>query len=161
RTADMMGEGQSSNILVGDVDFEEVVDEYFKDNISYDEDFIDQVDPYILDIDDGTIAILGKDADAAFYGVTTLMHILDQIEGKTIRNLRIDDYSSTTIRGFIEGYYGIPWTDQDRMSLMEFGGNFKMTSYVFAPKDDPYHNSEWRKPYPEERLNEIEEMVEV
>lgn len=160
-TTDKMVDDQSTNILVGTVDSEEFVDEYFKDNISYDDDFFDQVDPYILDIDDGTIAILGKDTDAAFYGVTTLMHILDQIEGKTIRNLRIDDYSSTTIRGFIEGYYGIPWTDQDRMSLMEFGGNFKMTSYVFAPKDDPYHNSEWRKPYPEERLNEIEEMVEV
>src|SRR5699024_10928332 len=46
-TTDKMVDDQSTNILVGTVDSEEFVDEYFKDNISYDDDFFDQVDPYI------------------------------------------------------------------------------------------------------------------
>ena len=49
------------------------------------------------------------------------------------------DYADVNIRGFIEGYYGLPWSNEDRMSLMRFGGDYKMTSYIFAPKDDEYH----------------------
>ena len=87
----------------------------------------------------GEIIILGKDTDGAFYGITSLKHIFNQMDGSTIRNFEIKDYADTNTRGFIEGYYGIPWSNEDRMSLMKFGGDFKMTSYVFAPKDDSYH----------------------
>lgn len=83
------------------------------------------------------------------------------MDGSTIRNFVIKDYADTDIRGFIEGYYGIPWSNEDRMSLMKFGGDFKMTSYVFAPKDDPYHKNLWRELYPEEELAAIKEMVQV
>ena len=83
-----------------------------------------------------TIYVLGKDADAAFYGVTTLKHVFAQMNGNIIRNFTVKDYADVNIRGFIEGYYGIPWSNEDRMSLMKFGGDFKMTSYIFAPKDD-------------------------
>ncbi|CQR46315.1 Hyaluronoglucosaminidase precursor [Paraliobacillus sp. PM-2] len=158
--SDHLVEG-TTNILVGTEGSEGFVDKYFDENVSSNADFFQKTDSYILYVTDGTIAILGKNTDAAFYGVTTLKHILNQIEGKTIHNLQINDFASTKVRGFIEGYYGIPWTDQDRISLMEFGGDFKMTSYIFAPKDDPYHNSQWRKPYPEERLNEIKKMVDA
>ena len=110
---------------------------------------------------EGTIVVLGKDTDAAFYGVTTLKHIFAQMEDKVIRNFTIKDYADVNIRGFIEGYYGIPWSNEDRMSLMKFGGEFKMTSYIFAPKDDPYHTSKWRELYPETEINAIKEMVKV
>mgnify|MGYP000240679164 CR=1 FL=1 len=36
-----------------------------------------------------------------------------------------------------------------------------MTSYIFAPKDDPYHSAKWREPYPADKLEEIKEMTEV
>ena len=55
------------------------------------------------------------------------------MDGSTIRCLEMEDYADTQTRGFIEGYYGIPWSDEDRISLMKFGGEFKMTSYIFAP----------------------------
>src|SRR5699024_12688674 len=47
-TTDKMVDDQSTNILVGTVDSEEFVDEYFKDNISYDDDFFYEFYPYIL-----------------------------------------------------------------------------------------------------------------
>ena len=127
----------------------------------YDEAFFDKMDSHIVSIEDKTIAILGKDTDASFYGLTSLKHILNQIEGRTIRNLRIDDFASTKTRGFIEGYYGIPWSDDDRISLMQFGGEFKMNAYIFAPKDDAYHSGRWRDPYPAERLAEMKRMVDA
>lgn len=109
----------------------------------------------------GNIYVLGKDLDAAFYGVTTLKHIFSQLNNNEIRNFTIKDYADVNIRGFIEGYYGIPWSNEDRMSLMKFGGDFKMTSYIFAPKDDIYHTTRWREEYPADMLADIEEMVAV
>lgn len=127
-----------TNILVGVKDSDEFVDQYADENVSYEEATFadDHYDAYVLDIDDGIITVLGNTTDGAFYGIVTLMHILNQIQGGMIRNLTINDYADTAIRGFIEGYYGIPWSNEDRMSLMKFGGQFKMTSYIFAPKDD-------------------------
>ncbi len=105
------------------------------------------------------IAVLGKDTDAAFYGLSTLKLIINQAEGATVRELQIEDYADGQYRGFIEGYYGIPWSVEDRISLMEFGGDFKMNIYIFAPKDDEYHNSNWRTLYPDDKLEDIREMV--
>lgn len=150
-----------TNVLVGTNASKGYVDQYFDENIAHEDTFFDKMDAHIVFIQDKNIAILGKNTDASFYGLVTLKHILNQIEGRTIRNVRIDDFASTKTRGFIEGYYGIPWSDEDRISLMEFGGEFKMTSYIFAPKDDAYHSARWRDPYPAERLEEMKKMVEA
>lgn len=57
-------------------------------------------------------------------------------------------------------YYGIPYSNEDIMSLMEFGSDFKMNTFIYAPKDDPYHNSKWREPYPQETLDGLKEVIE-
>ncbi len=46
----------------------------------------------------------------------------------------IEDWSDSIYRGFIEGYYGIPWTTDERIELMRFGGDFKTNVYIYAPK---------------------------
>ena len=74
--------------------------------------------------------ILGKNTDAAYYGVTTLKRIFEQLNGKSVRNLQIQDYAEIEYRGFIEGYYGNPWSHEDRVDLMKFGGEIKMNQYV-------------------------------
>lgn len=121
----------------------------------------DNTDAYHLEINREGIVILGKDTDAAFYGVSTLNFILDESKDHKIRNLQIYDYANTEVRGFIEGYYGIPWSNEDRKSLMEFGGQIKTTSYIFTPKEDPYHREQWDELYPEDELAEISEMAKV
>lgn len=126
------------------------------------EDLYDKTDAYMLKIEEGKITIIGKNTDAAFYGVSTLELILEQCaESKTIKTLTVEDYSDAQFRGFIEGYYGIPWSDEDRISLMEFGGKFKANTYVFAPKDDEYHSAKWTELYPEDRLQEMKKMVDA
>lgn len=126
------------------------------------EDLYDKTDAYMLKIEEGKITIIGKNTDAAFYGVSTLELILEQCaESKTIKTLTVEDYSDAQFRGFIEGYYGIPWSDEDRISLMEFGGKFKANTYVFAPKDDAYHSAKWTELYPEDRLAEMKKMVDA
>lgn len=125
-------------------------------------DLYEKTDAYILKIEKDGITIIGKNTDAAFYGVSTLELILEQCaESKTVKTLTVEDYSDAQFRGFIEGYYGIPWSDEDRISLMEFGGKFKANTYVFAPKDDAYHSAKWTELYPEDRLAEMKKMVDA
>lgn len=151
-----------TNIQIGIHDSNQWVDQFAKENLHLDENFFtDHFDSYVLSIDNGSITIVGNSTDSAYYGVVSLMHIFHQMDGRTIQNLLIQDYADTKTRGFIEGYYGIPWSNEDRMSLMKFGGDFKMTSYIFAPKDDPYHKNLWRELYPADQLDAIKEMVKV
>ena len=52
------------------------------------------------------------------------------------------------IRGLIEGFYGPPWSWEDRAHVMAACHRWGMTHYVYAPKDDPLHRERWREPYP-------------
>lgn len=151
--------GGGMNILVGTKGSGGFVENWFNENRSYDEALFDKLDSYVLSVKDNVIAVLGKDTDAAFYGLSTLKLIFEQTADSTVRALQIEDYADGQYRGFIEGFYGIPWTVEDRISLMEFGGDFKMNIYIFAPKDDEYHNSNWRTLYPEDKLEDIRKMV--
>lgn len=118
-------------------------------------------DGYKLMITESKIQLLGDNTDAVFYGLATLRQILNQSKGLRVQQLAIRDYADVKNRGFIEGYYGNPWSDEDRINLMRFGSNFKLTQYIFAPKNDPYHNERWREPYPQKRLNAIQRLAQV
>lgn len=159
-TTQEKAEGKT-NILVGTYNSKGYVDTYVKEHYNVDASLFEKFGAHFVASNNGEIVVLGRDTDAAFYGITSLKHIFNQMDGSTIRNFTIKDWADTNIRGFIEGYYGIPWSNEDRMSLMKFGGDFKMTSYIFAPKDDPYHKNKWREPYPAEEIAKIKEMVKV
>lgn len=150
-----------TNILIGINNSGELVDNYFNENIKHEESFFEKYDSNLVFVNDGVIAVLGNNTDSSFYGITTLKHVFNQLENNTIRNFRMDDYADVAYRGFIEGYYGNPWSNEDRAELMKFGGDYKMNQYIFAPKDDEYHNKKWRELYPEEKLTEIRKLAKV
>ena len=119
----------------------------------------DKTDAYLLasvPAGDGAdqLIVLGNSTDAAYYGLTTLYQILQQTDGATLRAFTICDYADVKTRGFIEGYYGDPWSTEDRVNLMTWGGYYKLNAYVYAPKDDSKHNSNWRDLYTEDELRE-------
>lgn len=118
-------------------------------------------DAYTLWIEKGEIVVLGRDTDAAYRGVTTLQRIFEQLKSKSVKELMLKDYAEIESRGFIEGYYGNPWSHEDRVDLMKFGGEIKMNQYVYAPKDDPMHNSQWRTLYDEEGLKKVTELAKA
>lgn len=149
------------NILVGTKNSEGYVNRYVGDHYDVDETLFQKTDAYFMASDQGVISILGSSTDAAFYGVTTLFQIYQQLDGYTISDFTIEDYSDVVSRGFIEGYYGNPWSLQDRIDLMTYGGYYKMNSYFYAPKDDPKHNAKWRELYTEEELEDIRQLADA
>jgi len=52
------------------------------------------------------------------------------------------------LRGIVEGFYGPPWSHAARLEVLSFVATLRMNAYVYAPKDDPYHRTRWRDPYP-------------
>ena len=153
---------KTTNILVGIHGSNGYVDKYVQENCQYSNGLFDNLDAYYLQVNDGTIVVLGKDSDAAFYGLTTLYMVVGQLDSRTIKNFTIEDYANVASRGFIEGYYGNPWSTQDRINLMTWGGYYKLNSYFYAPKDDPKHNSKWRELYSDEEIeNKIKPLAEA
>lgn len=63
--------------------------------------------------------------------------------------------------GVIEGFYGPPWSYQDRLDIIAFMGRVGLRDYVYAPKDDPYHRSEWRAPYPPDEWARLDTLVQT
>jgi hypothetical protein len=54
--------------------------------------------------------------------------------------------------GVVEGFYGVPWSWRERRHLLVALARWGLTSYVYAPKNDPLHRDQWRTPYPAEAL---------
>ena len=130
--------------------------------LKYDKDLFKKTDAYLVASVPAkgnrgdSIVVLGKNTDAAFYGLTSLYQIFQQIDGAKLSAFTLQDYADVVTRGFIEGYYGNPWSTEDRVNLMNWGGYYKLNAYVYAPKDDPKHNAKWQELYTPE---EIEQKV--
>jgi hyaluronoglucosaminidase len=62
-------------------------------------------------------------------------------------------------RGVVEGFFGPLWSMSHRKALFEFGAARGMNSYLYAPKDDPYHRERWTEPYPRERWKALLQLI--
>lgn len=73
---------------------------------------------------------------------------------------KIEDYPLFKSRGYIEGFYGKPWSHEERIDMLRLMGKNHMNTYYYAPKDDPYHRELWSKLYPAEELKKLGEIVD-
>jgi len=64
-----------------------------------------------------------------------------------------------SIRGIVEGFYGLPWTDSQRLNMFSFMEQEHLNTYVYAPKDDPYQRVDWRQQYPSSKLSQMKSLV--
>lgn len=113
---------------------------------------------YYLKIDANKIVIIGADERGTFYGVQTLLQLL---QSEKVPLITIKDFPDVKSRGVVEGFYGTPWSTQDRLRQLDFYGENKMNTYIYGPKNDPYHSSpNWRKPYPKKEAEAIKKLVD-
>ena len=93
------------------------------------------------------VLILGEDTNAAFCGLASLEQILD-CGTSGLGGVVLYDYADIRDRGIIEGYYGVPYSAEVTMDLFRFMARYKMNSYMYGAKSDPYHSRFWSAPYP-------------
>ena len=149
------------NLIVGVIGDNGLADQYFN-QISYDKTISTDIDEgYVLSVSvaQNAIMILGKDYSGMFNGLSTFSQMLLSSRSN-LKEVLIEDAPETRFRGFIEGFYGNPWSHANRMDLMDFCGQYKMNTYIYGPKNDPYHTNQWRDPYPDAKLAELKELVD-
>ncbi len=114
---------------------------------------------YYLTIDSKKIVIAGYDANGTYYGVQSFAQMLGI---HTLPQATIFDAPDMAYRGVVEGFYGTPWSQSDRISMLNFMGQMRLNTYIYGPKDDPYHSApNWRLPYPAKEATQISELVKV
>lgn len=111
---------------------------------------------YYLHIKPDEVVIAGNDAAGTYYGVQTFLQITSVPE---VMCVTIIDYPDVAVRGIVEGFYGNPYSKEDRESMFDFFGKHKMNTYIYGPKDDIYHRAKWRMEYPIEQATQIKEYV--
>ena len=113
---------------------------------------------YYLCVDDNQLVLAGNDEQGTYYAVQTLVQLL---KNDSLPKVEIKDYPDIRYRGVVEGFYGVPWSFEGRVRQFCFYSKYKMNTYIYGPKDDPYHSSpNWRKPYPEKEAENIRNLVE-
>ena len=137
---------------------------------------------YAINITPGKVQVWANTPEGAHYAKQTLIQLLRGVP--EARNAQKDPYPNMSIaevamlgmlplgqiidwpdlpfRGTVEGYYGAPWSFEARKAQFEFYGRNKMNTYIYAPKDDPYHHGMGcYKPYPADKATQIRELVKL
>ncbi|EZP53128.1 beta-N-acetylhexosaminidase family protein [Sphingomonas sp. RIT328] len=116
----------------------------------------DRAEGYTLTVralDRGALVTLaGHDGDGLFHAVQTLRQLATR---PRLPALTIRDHPAMPIRGTIEGFYGKPWTMEDRSRHLAFLATVKANTYVYSPKDDPFARDKWREAYPAATLSAL------
>ncbi|MFG2183002.1 beta-N-acetylglucosaminidase domain-containing protein [Streptomyces abikoensis] len=107
------------------------------------------------------VALAGVGEDGLFHAAQTLRQLAVAHDGgRAFAGAVIRDWPGTAVRGLTEGFYGQPWSHQQRLAQVDFLGRTKQNRYLYAPGDDPYRTARWRAPYPAERRAEFRELAE-
>ena len=65
------------------------------------------------------------------------------------------------VSGVIEGFYGQPWTHDQRRAAITRLKNTGLNTYFYAPKDDLKHRAVWREDYDEDEISRIAELIRL
>lgn len=65
------------------------------------------------------------------------------------------------MRGLVEGFYGTPWTWQQRLSVVPRLAELGFNAYLYGPKDDEFVCLNWRRPYNQPALDRLSGFREV
>jgi hypothetical protein len=63
------------------------------------------------------------------------------------------------LAGVIEGFYGKPWSQEERFQLFDWLKAWGLNTYFYAPKDDLKHRGLWRELYTEEEAEGMRALI--
>ncbi|XP_034150363.1 protein O-GlcNAcase [Esox lucius] len=63
------------------------------------------------------------------------------------------------ISGVVEGFYGRPWTMEQRTELFKREQKWGLNTYLYAPKDDYKHRMYWRDLYSSEEAEQLAALI--
>jgi hypothetical protein len=90
------------------------------------------------------VTVYASHPRALFYALHTLPSLETDDGFPTGEYLSYPDFA---LRGVIEGFYGNPWTMDERRRLLSALARQGMNAYFYGPKDDPLHRDRWDELY--------------
>jgi len=63
------------------------------------------------------------------------------------------------LAGVIEGFYGQPWTQPERLELFDWMSDWGLNTYFYAPKDDLKHRALWRESYSASEADQLAKLI--
>ena len=108
--------------------------------------------------------IAAGDPAGARHAARTLLAAVAAVSGPDaaiVPTIAVRDWPQLALRGTVEGFYGPPWTHEERLSHLHFSAQHGLNVYAYAPKDDAFHRARWRQPYPDHPLARIAELAAV
>lgn len=77
-------------------------------------------------------------------------------------DLKLNDRNNNNefICGVVEGFYGKPWSCDQRKDLFKRLRNFKLNAFMYAPKDDAKHRAKWRQLYSEIEAAQLKALID-
>jgi protein O-GlcNAcase/histone acetyltransferase len=63
------------------------------------------------------------------------------------------------LAGAIEGFYGQPWNQAERLELFDWMADWGLNTYLYAPKDDLKHRFNWREAYSESESAMLGQLI--
>ncbi|XP_071476953.1 protein O-GlcNAcase-like isoform X1 [Diadema antillarum] len=68
-------------------------------------------------------------------------------------------FSADFLCGVVEGFYGRPWTPEQRKDLFCLMNRLGLNMYMYAPKDDCKHRAYWRDLYSVEEAEQLTSLI--
>lgn len=99
----------------------------------------------------------GVGDDGLFHAVQTFRQL---VSGRKVAGVVVRDWPGTAVRGMTEGFYGTPWTREQRLDQLDFMGRTKQNRYLYAPGDDLYRQARWRETYPAAQRADFRALAE-
>ncbi|MDE6482162.1 MAG: beta-N-acetylglucosaminidase domain-containing protein [Rikenellaceae bacterium] len=118
-------------------------------------------DGFFVSVGDGRVVVAGSNGRGTLYGVDELARIMASHPASGAEVFETADSPRIASRGVVEGFYGRPWSHKARLDQLDYYRLCRMNTYIYGPKDDPYHSSpHWREPYPEQEAAQIAELAD-
>jgi len=106
--------------------------------------------------------VYAPDEDGRFYALKTLRQMVTGAVGDSPAGIRLGalfDRPAIRLRGVLEGFYGDPWGDEDRLGMLREAANLKLNNFVYAPKGDAAINIGWMVPFSAEDISRMKALV--
>lgn len=73
----------------------------------------------------------------------------------------VNSRNQNFVCGVVEGFYGRPWTTEQRKDLFQRMKKLGLNTYMYAPKDDFKHRAYWRELYTVEEAEHLTNLIQA
>ena len=107
-----------------------------------------------------TLIFLAKNTRGASYAFEKLRSLAQKVKGGVMFPLGlVMEQPRFQIRGVVEGFYGQPWSDEQRLRMFAFFRDCRFNLYIYAPKEDEFHRKKWRLKYPGDKMASMSKLI--